>query len=192
MKIIGITGSSGAGKTTICTLLEKQYEAEIIDADKIAKELSKKGNMYFNSIVECFGITILDETGELNRKKLATIIYEDNEKRKILNNLTFKYVVKEIKENINKLKGKELVVIDAPLLFESDLDKLCDIVIGIIAKEEDKINRICKRDNIGKDLAIKRLKIQLNDEYLIQNSDYVIYNDGEIENLENEIKNIRI
>lgn len=155
MKIIGITGSSGAGKTTICGILNKKYSAYIIDADEIARKLSKKGSMYLDSIVEYFGTDILDNSGELKRKELADIIYNDDEKRERLNNITFMYVVKEIKNNINKLKDKELIVIDAPLLFESNLDKICDIVIGVIASKEDKIKRICNRDNISEETARK-------------------------------------
>ena len=78
MKIIGVTGSSGAGKDTLCEILENKYNAEIVDADKIARELSKKGTMYLQSIVESFGSGIVDRKGELNRKKLASIIYEDD------------------------------------------------------------------------------------------------------------------
>ena len=190
MKIIGVTGSSGAGKTTICTILEKKYLAHIIDADKVAKRLTKKGTMYLNSIVDYFGIGILDSTGELKRKELATIIYEDEEKRSALNNLTFTYVVNEIKENINKLQDKELIVIDAPLLYESNLDKICDLVIGVVAKEEDKIDRICLRDDISEEMAKKRLSIQLNDDYIKNRADYIIINNGNIEELEEEIKKI--
>lgn len=190
MKIIGVTGSSGAGKTTICTILEKKYLAHIIDADKVAKRLTKKGSMYLNSIVDYFGIGILDSTGELKRKELATIIYEDEEKRSALNNLTFTYVVNEIKENINKLQDKELIVIDAPLLYESNLDKICDLVIGVVAKEEDKIDRICLRDDISEEMAKKRLSIQLNDDYIKNRADYIIVNNGNIEELEEEIKKI--
>lgn len=190
MKIIGVTGSSGAGKTTICAILEEKYAAHIIDADKVAKRLTKKGTMYLNSIVEYFGIDILDNSGELKRKELASIIYDDEEKRNALNNLTFTYVVKEIKENINNLKDKELIVIDAPLLYESNLDKICDMVIGVIAKEEDKINRICKRDNISEEMAKKRLAIQLNDDYIKDRVDYVIVNNGDLVELEEDIRKI--
>ena len=158
MKIIGITGSSGAGKTTICGILNKKYAAYIIDADEIAKRLSKKGSMYLESIVEYFGADILDNSGELKRKELADLIYNDTQKREGLNNITFMYVVKEIKNNINRLKDKELIVIDAPLLFESNLDKICDLVIGVIANKEDKIKRICNRDNISEETARKTIK----------------------------------
>lgn len=192
MKIIGITGSSGAGKTTICSILKQKYAADIIDADKIAKQLSKKGTMYLKSIVDYFGADIVNQKGELKRKELANIIYEDNEKREHLNKLTFIYVVDKIKKDINKLKNKELIVIDAPLLFESKLDQVCNLVIGVIAKEEDKIQRICNRDNIDEEIAQKRLYIQKNDKYIIENADYIIYNDSDIKNLEKEIERIKL
>lgn len=192
MKIIGVTGSSGAGKTTVCAILKEKYFAHVIDADEIARTLTRKGTMYLNSIVEYFGVDILDSAGELKRKELASIIYDDEEKRNALNKLTFTYVVREIKENINKLKDKELIVIDAPLLFESNLDKVCDIVIGVIANEEDKVRRICKRDNISADMARKRLGIQKDNEFIKDRADFVIFNEGSMEKLEEEIAEIGI
>ena len=131
MKIIGVTGSSGAGKDTLCEILENKYNAEIVDADKIARKLSKKGTMYLKSIVDCFGSNIINRQGELNRKKLASIIFEDEKKREELNKLTFIYVVDEIKRQINKLK-KDIIVVNAPLLFESNLNQICDFVIASI------------------------------------------------------------
>ena len=150
--IIGITGSSGAGKSTICEILQEKYNAKIITADKIAKELSQKGTKYLQKIVEQFGQEILLENGELNRKKLANIIYYNSQKREELNNCTLKYICEEIKkqidEYINNYKGsnesetkKLIIAIDAPLLFESNLDKICDAVVGVIAKEHNKIER---------------------------------------------------
>ena len=75
--ILGITGSSGAGKSTVCEILEKDYHAKVINADKIAKKLSKKGTEYLSKIAQNFGTDILLENGELNRKKLADIIYQE-------------------------------------------------------------------------------------------------------------------
>ncbi len=99
------------------------------------------------------------------------------------------YVVQEIKETIDALK-EDCIVIDAPLLFESKLDQICDFVIGIMAKEEEKIERICKRDGISKEMAKKRLNIQMNEEELKKRADYVIINDGNMETLEEEIKKV--
>lgn len=191
MKIIGITGASGSGKTTICEILKEDYHAEIIDADKVAKKLSRKGTVYFNSIVNRFGNEITTKTGNLNRKQLANIIYEDNEKRAQLNELTFIHVVDEIKQLLNKLSGKKLIVIDAPLLFESGLDQVCDFVIGVISDETEKVQRICARDNITPEEAKKRLNIQNDDEFIKENADYVIVNNSDIEQLRKQVIKIK-
>lgn len=192
MKTIGITGASGAGKTTICKILKQKYNAHIIDADQIARDLSKKGNPYLQEIANYFGEDILTSSGELQRKKLANIIYENKEKRNALNKITFIYVVEEIKQKINELKNEKLVVIDVPLLFESNLDELCDFTIGVIANNTSKIERICQRDNIEQDTAQKRLSIQMRDEEIRKKVDYVIENDKEIKNLEEEISKLDI
>lgn len=191
MKIIGITGSSGAGKDTICEIIENKYNAEIIDADKIAKELSKKGTMYLNSIVNCFGTGIIDKKGELNRKKLANIIFEDEQKREELNELTFIHVVDEIQKRIVKIK-KKIIIVNAPLLFESNLNKVCDFVIAIIADKDRQIQRIMKRDNLTREEAEKRLNAQNSNEFYTENADYVIYNNEDIENIEKQLDSIKI
>ena len=122
MNIIGITGSSGAGKSTVCDILQEEYQVKVINADKIAKELSKRGTSYLDEIIEKFGKDIVDENGELKRKKLAEIIYNNFEKRKLLNLCTFKYIKKEIKSKINRTKKENVtIIIDAPLLFECGL-----------------------------------------------------------------------
>lgn len=191
MKIIGVTGSSGAGKDTLCEILENKYNAEIVDADKIAKELSKKGTMYLKSIVDCFGSKIVNRQGELNRKKLASIIFEDEKKREELNKLTFIYVVDEIKRRISKLK-KEIIVVNAPLLFESNLNQICDFVIAIIADRDIQIERIMKRDNLTKEAAEKRLNMQNSNEYFEENADYIIHNKESLKDLEKQLKRIKI
>ena len=191
MKIIGVTGSSGAGKDTLCEILENNYNAEIVDADKIAKELSKKGTMYLKSIVDCFGSKIINRQGELNRKKLASIIFEDEKKREELNKLTFIYVVDEIKRRISKLK-KDIIVVNAPLLFESNLNQICDFVIAIIADRDIQIERIMKRDNLTKEAAEKRLNMQNSNEYFEENADYIIHNKESLKDLEKQLKKIKI
>ncbi len=190
MKIIGITGSSGAGKTSVCKILKEKYYISIIDADEVARELSKKGNPYLQEIANKFGEEILDEKGELKRKELAKLIYEQEEKRNILNHLTFVYVVEEIKKRIAELVNEKTVAIDAALLFESGLDKICDTTIGLVAREEEKVERICKRDGISKEMARKRLAIQMPEEELKKRVNYVIINDGSELTLEKEIEKI--
>ena len=102
--IIGITGSSGSGKSTVCEILQKKYGVLVINADKIARQLSKKGTYYLADIIEQFGTDILLENGELNRKKLAEIIYTNPEKRELLNRCTFKHIREEIELEIRKVE----------------------------------------------------------------------------------------
>lgn len=190
MKIIGVTGNSGAGKTSVCSILKEKYHISIIDADEVARELSKKGSPYLQAITDDFGEEIIDEKGELKRRELAKLIYEQEEKRNTLNRLTFLYVVEEIKKRITELSSKKTVAIDAALLLESGLDKICDTTIGLVAIEEDKVERICKRDGISKEMARKRLAIQMPEEELKKRVNYVIINDGSELTLEKEVEKI--
>lgn len=178
MKIIGITGSSGAGKTTLSKILNERKDVKVIDADKVVRELNIPGTEYMKAIRQTFGIEVFLDDGNLNRKKLASKIYNDNKSRENLNSLTFKYVVDEILRRIKNIKDENIniVVIDAPLLFESGLEKCCDAVVALIADKKLKIKRICKRDNIDEETAEKRLDIQQDDDYYIKRADYVIIN----------------
>lgn len=178
MKIIGITGSSGSGKTTLSKILNQREDVLVIDADKVVKEMSIPGTEYLNAIKNTFGTEILLEDGNLNRKTLASKIYSDNNARESLNSLTFKYVVDEILRRIKNVQDEKIttVVIDAPLLFESGLEKCCDSVVVLIADKKLKIKRICQRDNIDEKTAESRLNIQQEDSYYTEKADYVIVN----------------
>lgn len=193
MKILGITGSSGSGKTTLSNILRKRTDTVILDADKIARELNRPGTEYMASIEDTFGKDILLEDGNLNRRGLAKLIYSNDDARKKLNDLTFKYVVNEINKRIdiikNTNKNVKYIIIDAPLLFEAGIDSNCDIVISLIADKNLKIKRICKRDNIGEEDAKNRLDIQHENRYYIEKSDYIIENTEDY-NLEKEINRI--
>lgn len=173
--IIGITGSSGSGKTSISKLLCKELNADIINADEIVREMSMPGEVYYNEIIKTFGKDILLENGEINKPKLADIIFNSNEKRDVLNLLTFKYVVDEIKTTADSSKS-EIIVIDAPLLIESKLNEICDIVISVIADENIKLQRICVRDSIDENTALNRINAQPKNEFYIKNSNLVIIN----------------
>ena len=164
--VIGITGNSGTGKSEIAKLLAKKINAEIINADLVAKKLSEPGNIYNEKIIELFGEEIL-ENKKINRKKLAEIVYNNSQKRELLNNLTYIYVGNEIKHMV-KLTKKQNVIIDVPLLFESGPD------------EKTKVERICKRDGIDESVAKERLAIQPEIEYYRNHADYLMGNNGNL------------
>ena len=191
MKVIGITGSSGSGKTTLSKILNERDDVKVIDADKVVRELSVPGTEYLNAIKETFGQDVFLEDGNLNRKKLAKKIYNDNVARENLNKLTFNYVVKEIISRIIAISSDDIkfAIIDAPLLFESKLDRCCDYVIALVADFDLKIKRICKRDNIDEETAKSRLNIQNEDDFYIEKSDFVRHN-GENSDLKAEIEKI--
>ena len=163
MKIIGITGASGSGKTTVSEILNKRQDIRIIDADKVAKSLNTPGTDYMNNIKNVFGKSIFFDDGNLNRKELARIIYSNEKARKELNDLTFRYVGDEILKKIEELKKLDItfIIIDAPLLIEAGLNKNCDYVIALIADDELKVKRICKRDNIDEETAKKRFSMTI-------------------------------
>ena len=188
MKIIGITGSSGSGKTTLSQILNERKDVKLIDADKVVKEMSIPGTEYLKEIEKSFGKEILLEDGNLNRKLLGKKIYNEKEALEKLNKLTFKYVVNEILNRIKKSKEEQIqfLIIDAPLLFEAGLEKNCDYVVVLVAKEELKIQRICERDNIDEQTARSRLRIQHQDSYYTEKADFVIENNENC-NLKNEI-----
>lgn len=159
------------GKSIIAEIISKKINAYIIDADKIAKKMFAKQNEYYQKIEEEFG-------KDITRKELANTVYHNKEKREKLNDLTKKYVVDEIINIINNNKGKTLIL-DVPLLFESNLNDYCDKTIGVIAEEKIKLGRIIERDNISEEEAIARLNIQKSDEYYKTKADYIITNNGE-------------
>ena len=193
MKTIGVTGSSGSGKTMVCKILNKRADVEIIDADSISREIQVPGNEYYEKIRERFGDKIILEDGNINREALAMIIYTDDEAREDLNNLTFKYVNSEIKNKVKALSDTNIgyVVMDASLLYESGLDKICDYVIALISDKKLKIQRICQRDGISPDVAMMRLNIQQDDMFFEDRADILIKNKSDKDSdLEKEVKRI--
>ena len=184
--IIGVTGNSGTGKSEISKKLAKKLNADIIDADKIVAKLSEIGSNYYNRILELFGNSYKTKNG-LNKPKIAETIYNNYEKRMQLNELTKKYVVTEITNEVKKkINDNKNAIIDAPLLFESGLDKACDYTIAILSDKENKIERICKRDNISIETAEARLNIQPEDEYYKTRADFIIINNSKIESIDLE------
>ncbi len=184
--VIGVTGNSGSGKTLFSRKLADELEAKLIDADDVVKELSKPGQEYYTQIVNEFGKEYVLENGELDRKKIACKIFNDLNARDKINKITFKYIVEEIKNEVET--EESITIIDAPLLIESGLNKICDIVIGIVASKKTKIKRICLRDEIDEKLAKQRIDCQPKCKYYELNSDYIIKNDGN--NLELQVEKL--
>lgn len=180
-KIIGITGGSGSGKSAASSIL-KNKSAYLIDADGVAHDIIKKGMPAYHEIIDCFGSTILNELFEIDRKKLASIVFKDKSKLVILNNITHKYIIDSIKNDIEKniynIKYK-YIVLDAPLLIETGLYKLADTVWLIYADFETRISRIMKRDSISRLAASDRINSQTPFDELQKYADVIINNNSD-------------
>lgn len=181
MVIIGLCGSSGAGKGYVSRIFE-DYGIPCIDTDKLYREkTTKKGTKCLEELVSEFGCDILTAEGELNRGKLAEIVFESCDAKKRLNRLNevaHKYIKIDTESILkeNKSQGKVATIIDAPVLYESGFDKMCDFTVAVVAPREVKIERIISRDQITKEKAEARLSSQLSDEELIKRSTYYIDN----------------
>lgn len=171
--VIGITGPSGAGKTTVSDIFSF-YGYKSLDADKIAKNVIDKTEECKEKIKEVFGPETISKCGDVNRPILSECAFKDRNTLYKLGEITFPYIVKEIELKVREITLKKTnVVIDAVALFESGVNKLCDYVILITASENERINRIIKRDNITRDFAIKRIKAQTPNNYYINKVDFV-------------------
>lgn len=192
MKIIGVTGGICCGKSTVSRIL-KERGAYIIDADEINHKLMLRGNSAYNEIIDYFGNSIVGVDGEINRKTLGYIVFSDKTKLSKLTEITHKYIIaqtfsliKEISEKANNkindfeysgnFREYRFVVIDAPLLIEAGLNKICDEVWLIISDINFRIDRIVQRDNVSKLHAEKVIGNQTPVELLKEHADVVIEN----------------
>lgn len=189
MKVIGLTGGIGSGKSTVSSYLtEKGFL--IIDADKIAHDITKKGSPVLIQLAQAFGVDMLDDEGNLNRKKLAAVAFSSPEKKAILENLTTKEVVRMIAEQVAHLRNNreyDIIFVDAPLLFESGADKLTDLVWMVSADEDIRIARVMARDNISKGAVLQRIANQMSNDEKIRRSNELIDNSKGKEELYHQV-----
>lgn len=171
--VLGLTGVSGAGKSVAAEHFKKRG-AFVIDADKISRDITKKGGIAVPEIEKAFPESVTD--GVIDRKKLGSIVFNDSEKLKILNKITHKYIMKIIKELAESNDG--FIVIDAPVLYEAGADALCDKVMVIDAPDEVKIKRIMARDNIDRARAKERIAAR-NAAALREKADVTVVNDSD-------------
>ena len=176
-RVIGLTGQSGAGKTTVSRVFSQNGFA-VIDADIISREVTEKGQPCLTELSEAFGSDIINPDGTLNRKRLGSIVFSDREKLRQLNGIIYPYIIYRIISRIDKLseEGRELILLDAPTLFEANADDLCDLIISVTADESIRMSRIIARDGITPEAAKKRFESQYSEHFFVNHSDFVIIN----------------
>lgn len=169
---VGLTGPTGAGKSYVCEIF-RQKGFKIIDCDKIAHELTAKNAPILTELVSEFGEDVV-KNGELDRKLLASRAFDTKEHTKKLNSILHPAIAEKCKE-----EAQGLTVLDASQLFEANMQNDCYKVIGVLADEDVRIKRIIARDNITEQQAKLRMSAQFDNDYFIDNCDYIIYNNGE-------------
>lgn len=187
--VIGLTGGIGCGKSTVSIIL-KDKGAVIIDADIISRQITNKGTQTLKDIEEAFGSEVIDEEGNLIRKKLGSIVFSDSEKLKVLNAITHKYIIEEVLQQVqvNIKLEKKYIVIDCALLFQMKLDEKCDIICGVYCSRQTQMERIVKRNNLTLQEAENRINSQVLAEEIVAKCDYKIKNEGTLEELDKEIE----
>lgn len=190
MRIIGLTGGTGSGKSFVSDRL-KQRKVYVIDADVLAHEIIEKGKPAYNEIIKYFGNEIIDDNGEIIRRKLGDIVFSDKEKLAFLNLCTHKYIRMEILKIINEIKPKineySAIIIDAPLLAEAGLLDICDDIWVVYADPEVRKKRIMERDGISEQQAVNRIASQKTWEEYKNLGAVIIDNSSDDENVERQL-----
>lgn len=191
MMILGLTGKTGAGKSTVAAYL-KEKGCFIIDGDAVAREIVTPPSKALTELARVFGEDILLPDKSLDRKALAGKAFSSKENTDLLNSITHPHIKMRFEELIEKAEneGFTTVVIDAAALLESDCRKLCRKIIVVHADEELRLKRILARDKITKQQALTRINAQREDSYYLNAADVVIRND-ESSSLEAELNKLK-
>lgn len=183
--VVGLTGQTGAGKSTVSEMLvDRGYR--VIDADEVARFVVEKGKQCLLDLALEFGIEILDAEGNLRRRALGAMVFRDKKKRQRLNQITFPYIQAEIARRTEefRLSGDLVIFLDAPTLFESGSEKFCDKVVSVVAPAPLRLRRLLMRDiDYSREELENRIAAQHEDDFYAKRSDFVIRNDSTMADL---------
>lgn len=193
MKILGITGGVGSGKSRILYELKNEYNAYVIEADTLAHELMQPGKTIYNKIIEEFGRDILsdEEPYTIDRTKLGEIVFNDSESLKRLNQISHPLVKEEILRQISEKKaegGTSLFVIEAALLIEDGYKEICDEIWYIWVSREERVRRLIKQRGYTREKCISIFESQKPDEYYKKYANFTINNEKSYENSSKQLK----
>jgi dephospho-CoA kinase len=191
MIIVGLTGSVGTGKSTVANLF-KELGAYVVDWDELAREVTRPHSKAWKEIVEYFGKDFLNEDLTINRQKLAEVVFSDKEKVSKLNHIVHPDVLKEderMNSEIKSLDPDALIIKDIPLLFELTCPVYVDKIVVVSASAQTQLRRL-EEKGITREDAKNRIKSQLSLEEKIKSADFVINNDGSLEETKRQVEEI--
>ncbi|MBR5873043.1 MAG: dephospho-CoA kinase [Oscillospiraceae bacterium] len=189
--IIGLTGQTGAGKSSVREIMRRKGAA-VIDADSVAHEITDKNTDCIYDIVNRFSVLVLNPDGTINRKALGRRVFSDKKELEALNKIIFPYILDAVEHEVLKsaATGAENIVIDGATIIESGCGKMCDMLVSVVASEKIRTRRIIRRDEISREDAERRVAAQKPEEFYTENSDIVIENEGSLENLEYRVASV--
>lgn len=188
MKIVGLTGGIGSGKTTVAKFFAEFKNVAIYIADVEAKKLMNSSEIIKTKLVKEFGKESFIK-GELNRTFIAEIVFKDKEKLAVLNGIVHPEVRKHFQKFIENNQDKAYIIYENAILFESKSNIFCDIIISVYADLNTKINRVIARDSSTKTAVLSRMKSQWSDAKKMLQSNYIIYNE-KLEDTVNQVHKI--
>lgn len=190
-QVIGITGSIATGKSTVSNMI-KELGFTVVDADIAARVVVEPGQEAYKKIVETFGEEILQPTGEIDRKKLGNIVFNNEEKRLQLNSIVHPAVRKWMNDQKEEAfqRGEQVVFLDIPLLYESKLTHMTDKVMVVYVDEKTQLERLMKRNELSEEEAKARINSQMSIEEKRKLADAVIDNRGSLEETKQQLISI--
>lgn len=189
--ILGLTGGIASGKSTVSAML-RERGITVIDADRIARQVVEPGMPAHEAIVRHFGREILLPDRSINRKKLGEIVFSNESERRILNAIVHPEVRKVMREQAEAAEraGEQIVFMDIPLLFESKLQHMVDKIVVVYVPAEVQLARLMQRDELDAEQAMKRLRAQLPIEWKKERADYLIDNQGTLEETKQQVEQL--
>ena len=182
MKIIGITGGVGAGKSTVLDYLRGQFHAYVIQADQVGHQVMEPGEICYSQVIALFGEHILKKDKTIDRKAVSDVVFGNEEKLKKLNGIIHPAVRQSVLEEIQLQKEKKtaIVVVEAALLLEEHYEKFCDKVWYVHTDREIRISRLMENRGYSREKSESIISSQAPDEYFAKHADYIIRNNGDI------------
>ena len=191
MRVIGLTGGIGSGKSTVSQYMA-ELGAEVIDADKVAHEVFEPNSEGWKEVVDYFGEKVLKSTGEIDRKRLGEIVFNNPEALSKLNEIIHPKAYNLVKSRLeeHRRKGVSVVVLEVILLIEAGWAHLADEVWVTIASEETVVKRLKQQRGLNEEEILARIHSQMSSEEWIKHADVVINNDGNLEETKRKIKEL--
>ena len=204
MKVIGLTGGIGSGKSTVLNILKNRYNACVMLADDIGKQAMIPGSKTYHQMVQAFGAGILRDDGSIDTAELSAVLMSDGKKLAMQNEIVHPYVIHKIEGKLANIKSMEkgfgvcldngkadtLVAIESAILFEAGCDRLCDEIWVVTVTRETRIERLMRDRGYSREKAEAFISHQMSDAEYIARADRILYNDGGIEELRRQIKEV--